>query len=403
MSPKKKFPLRAFRVPGFRASSVRCGIKKAARKKDLALILSDVPARVAGVFTRNRVKAAPVLLDKERVLKGRSRGVVVTAGNANACTGGKGYRDAEATAAFVEEALGLARGEILVCSTGVIGVPLPVDKVRFGVPALVEALDYGGFKGAAEAITTTDAFPKSAVARAKIGGKTVTIGGIAKGAGMVCPDMATMLAFFVTDANITTGALKKALRQACDLSFNSIMVDNDTSTNDTVLVFANALSGCKEIKPRGAAFDAFSELLGRVALELAHLIVRDGEGATRFVEIVVSGARSEKEARRAARTIAGSFLVKTALFGGDPNWGRILAALGRSGVRIKESSVDVSLNGVPVVAEGLDTGAEKQAARAMDKKEVTIAVDLNMGGASYRFWTTDLTYAYVRINSMYRT
>ena len=402
MPSRKKAAAVTLAVPGFMASGVFCGIKKS-KKKDLALIYSEADCAVAGVFTTNRVKAAPVILDMKRIRSGASRGVVINSGNANACTGEPGYRDSVAMASLVEEALGLESGDILVSSTGVIGVPLPMDRIRSGVPGLVRGLSRRGLRAASEAIMTTDAFAKAAVAHAEIGGIGVTVAGIAKGAGMVCPNMATMLAFFVTDANIRRRALKKALAEATEASFNSIMVDNDTSTNDTVLIFANGFSGGGEIGARGPGYKTFSELLTGVSIELAHMIVRDGEGATRFIEIEVKGASSGRDARKAARTVAGSYLVKTAFFGGDPNWGRIMAALGRSGIRMKERLVDITLNGVPVVAEGLDTGAEKQAARAMDKKEVTIAVDLNMGGASYRFWTTDLTYAYVRINSMYRT
>jgi glutamate N-acetyltransferase/amino-acid N-acetyltransferase len=393
---------RAFKVPGFMASGVVAGVKKAGGL-DLALILSDTPASVAGVFTTNRVKAAPVLLDMKRIRRGVARGVVVNSGNANACTGERGMRDAAAMAGHVEDALGLPGGAILVASTGVIGVPLPADKIRKAVPALVKALSPGGIASASKAIMTTDAFPKTASARSVIGGRAVMVGGVAKGAGMIRPDMATMLAFLMTDADIKGGALKRALRAAVDGSFNSIAVDNDTSTNDTVLVFANGRSGAPEIKEGTPAYRAFLGLLSGVSLRLAHLIVRDGEGATRFIEIAVRGAATEGEARKGARTVADSYLVKAAFFGGDPNWGRILAALGRSGIRMREGGVDISFNGVDVVKGGLDTGKEALAARALKAKDVSVLIRLNAGRGSAVVWTTDLTYDYVRINSAYRT
>ncbi|MBI5588506.1 MAG: bifunctional glutamate N-acetyltransferase/amino-acid acetyltransferase ArgJ [Deltaproteobacteria bacterium] len=397
-----KAPSTGLMVRGFKAAGIACGIKKNG-KKDLALILSDTMARVAAVFTENKVKAAPVILDMKRVKKGASRGVIVNSGNANACTGKDGYRVSESMAGFVEKALKLKKGDIMVSSTGVIGVPLPVVKVSAGVAPLIDSLSYDGLHDATEAIMTTDAFPKKAVRKTRIGGRSVTVAGIAKGAGMICPNMATMLAFFVTDANIGSNTLKRALKESVDASFNSIIVDNDTSTNDTAMVFANGLSGGDEIKAGTPGYAAFTRLLTGVATELAHMIVRDGEGATRFIEICVRGARSAAEAKKAARAMAESFLVKTAFFGGDPNWGRLMAAMGKSGIKMREDKVDISFNGVPVVKNGLDTGNESKAARAIKVREVTVVVDLNDGKSSGRVWTTDLSYEYVKINSAYRT
>lgn len=390
------------RVPGFRAAGAAAGIKKNG-KKDLAVIVSDSPASVAGVFTTNSVKAAPVLLDMKRIKKGLASGLIVNSGNANACTGKEGMRNAEAMAETAERALGLKKGSVLVASTGVIGVPLPIEKVEKGLPLLSRSLGYEGLGPAAEAMMTTDAFPKKTVMKAKIGGVEVTLAGIAKGAGMICPDMATMLAFFFTDARIKAPALSKALKAAVDLSFNSIIVDNDTSTNDTVLAFANGAGNGGEIREGTREFDSFIRLLTAASTELAHMIVKDGEGATRFVEIEVSGAASAADAKKAARTVAESYLCKTAFFGGDPNWGRIIAAIGRAGVRMREERTAVSFNGVQVVLKGLDTGKEKEAARAMKKKELLVLVDIGAGKASSRVWTTDLTYEYVKINSAYRT
>lgn len=398
----KKAAVPDLKVRGFKAAGIACGIKKTG-KKDLALILSETPAEVAAVFTENRVKAAPVLLDMKRVKRGTSRGVIVNSGNANACTGRDGLRVSEAMTAAVEGALGLKKGEILVASTGVIGVPLPVGKVTSGVPALVSALSADGLHEAARAIMTTDAFPKMAVKRARINGRTVTVAGVAKGAGMICPNMATMLAFFVTDANIKSKTLGRSLKESADASFNSIIVDNDTSTNDTAMIFANALSGGPEIKSGTKEYASFTGLLTAVSTELAHMIVRDGEGATRFIEICVKGAATGAEAKRAARTMAESYLVKTAFFGGDPNWGRLLAAIGKSGIKMREDKVDISFNGVPVVKNGLDTGAEKKAAKAIKARDINVTVDLNGGKHSGRVWTTDLSYEYVKINSAYRT
>ncbi|MBI5234779.1 MAG: bifunctional glutamate N-acetyltransferase/amino-acid acetyltransferase ArgJ [Deltaproteobacteria bacterium] len=389
-------------MAGFKAAGISCGIKKTGRK-DLAIILSDSPASVAGVFTTNRVKAAPVLIDMELVRSGKSSGVLVNSGNANACTGRKGYKDALQSVRATEDCLGLPKGCLLVASTGVIGVPMPIEKVCAGLPRLVEGLRPGGLHDASEAIMTTDAFAKRAFGRAKIAGKTITIAGIAKGAGMICPNMATMLAFFMTDANIKPVTLKKALLSAVDSSFNSIIVDNDTSTNDTALIFANGAAKGAEIKAASRDFKAFAALLTEVSLELSHKIVKDGEGATRFIEIDVRGASTPVEARQAARTIASSFLVKTAFFGGDPNWGRIMAALGYSGVRMDEKSVSIFFNNVCVARRGLDTGAEVLAAKAIKSKTVNVRVELKAGGHDAKVWTTDLSYDYVKINSAYRT
>lgn len=390
------------KVPGFRAGGVACGIKKNG-KKDLAIIVSDPPAETAGLFTTNKVKAAPVLLDMKRIKKGVSSGIIVNSGNANACTGKGGYEVSETMATLAEKALGLRKGSMLVASTGVIGVPLPVGKVENGVGPLVSSLSADGLHDATEAIMTTDAFPKKAALKVRIGGVQVRLAGIAKGAGMICPNMATMLAFFVTDANIKSKTLGRALKEAVDGSFNSIIVDNDTSTNDTVLAFANGLSKGPEIKHGTKEYGSFVNALTRISTELAHLIVKDGEGATRFVEIDIKGAASSTEAKKAARTIAESFLAKTAFFGGDPNWGRVMAAIGRSGIRMDEARTDISFNGVPVVKAGLDTGREKQAAKAMKAKELKVVVDLKTGKGFARVWTSDLTYEYVKINSAYRT
>lgn len=390
------------RVTGFRAAGVASGIKKNGRK-DLAIIVSDKPAQVAGLFTTNSVKAAPVVLDMKRVKKGTSSGLIINSGNANACTGADGMKKALAMTALAEEALGLKQGSMLVCSTGVIGVPLPVEKVSSGLPHAVRSLGYDGLPSAGEAMMTTDAFQKAGERKAVIGGREVVIAGLCKGAGMICPNMATMLAFFMTDANIKAPLLKQALKSAINASFNSIIVDNDTSTNDTVLVFANGMSNAAEIKAGTREFKQFTELLTSLSIELAQMIVKDGEGATRLVEIEVKGAPSVADARKAARTVAESFLCKTAFFGGDPNWGRVMAAIGRSGIKMKEERVSIEFNGIKVVEKGLDTGKEKEAARAMKQSTLMVSVDLKSGKSASTIWTSDLTYEYVKINSAYRT
>ncbi len=389
-------------VPGFRAAGAACGLKKSGAL-DLALVISDTKAEVAGVFTKNKVKAAPVLLDIKRVKKGVSRGVIVNSGNANVSAGRAGVLSALRMAAAVEKGLGLRSGEILVASTGVIGVMPAIEKIEAGAQGLISGLSSDGLTDAARAIMTTDAFQKTAAVKARIGGKTITVAGIAKGAGMICPDMATMLCFIMTDADIKHPALKRALKEAVDFSFNSIAVDNDTSTNDTVLIFANGASKGREIKSGTADFKAFCKMLNEVALKLAHLIVKDGEGATKFIEINIKGAATISDAKKAAKTLAASMLVKTAFFGADPNWGRIIAALGRAGIRMKEEKVDITFNNVLVACRGMDTGREKEAAKVMKEKEVNMTVNLGVGKAAWRFWTTDLTYEYVKINSAYRT
>ena len=389
-------------VPGFTASGISCGIKRTSAP-DLALILSETDAQVAGVFTTSSVKAAPVLIDIGRIKKGTSRGVIVNSGNANACIGKLGLKTARVMVSRVEAVLGLKSGDMLVSSTGVIGVPLAIDKILGAVPRLVRSLRPDGLEEAARAMMTTDAFEKTASAKARIGGKLITLAGVAKGAGMICPNMATMLAYILTDANIKHGTLSRALKPVVDSTFNSIVVDNDTSTNDTVLAFANGLSGAREIKPGTKDFTAFAKLLESVCMKLAWMIVADGEGATKVVEINVKGASSMAAARKGARTAAESILVKTAFFGSDPNWGRIVAALGKSGIKVVEEKVDITMNGVKVLKRGCGTGNERRAARAIKAAAVVVTVELNLGKGSARLWTSDLTYDYVKINSAYRT
>lgn len=387
---------------GFRAAAVGCGIKEG--RTDLALLVADEACAAAAVFTTNRAQAAPVAVSREHLAGGRARAVVVNAGCANAATGEAGLADARETAALVARALGCDAVEVVVASTGVIGVPLPMDKLRAGVPAAAAALAREGGGDAARAIMTTDTRPKQALAEVVIGGVPVRIGGMAKGAGMIAPRMATMLAFFTTDAAVEPALLQEALRHAVGASLNRITVDGDTSTNDMAVVLASGAAGAPPIRAHGADFEAFRDGLTAAARTLAEMIVRDGEGATRFAEVRVEGARTEDDADRVARAIAESPLVKTALHGGDPNWGRILAAAGRSGVDLDAGRVDVHLGDVWVCAGGAArTYDEAVAHAAVTADPVLIRVNLNAGDAVGWMWTCDISRAYVDINAHYRS
>jgi glutamate N-acetyltransferase/amino-acid N-acetyltransferase len=391
-------------VRGFKFASRSAGIKKSG-KPDMALIYSEVPARCAGVFTRNKVAAAPVVVTSPRIRKGLCQAIVANSGNANACTGEQGLKDAlrcgEATAA----ALGIPEEQVAVSSTGVIGVPLPMEKLERHIPLLAGQLDAGQAAAAAEAIMTTDAFAKVSSATGRAGDAEYTVLGLAKGAGMIHPDMATMLAFILTDARVEPAFLDSALRQAVDLSFNSITVDGDTSTNDMVLLLANGQAGNDEIRPGSPEADAFSERLNGVLLDLAKMIVRDGEGATKVAEIRVRGAADDADARLAARSIATSSLVKTAFFGEDANWGRIIAAAGYSGAAVDAERVEILFGEIPVVQNGIGTGKdlEEKATAVLKNTDFTVTVDLHLGSGKATYYTSDLTYDYVKINADYRT
>jgi glutamate N-acetyltransferase / amino-acid N-acetyltransferase len=385
---------------GFRAAGIHCGIKR--EKADLALLVSEVPASAAGVFTTNKVKAAPVRYTQRAIAGGRAQAIVVNSGNANACTGDPGLADAAEMAKLAGNALTIDADLVLVASTGVIGVPLPMDAIRSGIPRTARELSSDG-TAAANAILTTDNFPKTAAARLEIDGVEVTIGGMAKGAGMIHPNLATTLCFLTTDASVPPAVLRGALKRAVSESFNAITVDGDTSTNDTVLLLANGLAGGPSIT-NGESLTRFTEGLTLVAGELARMVVRDGEGATKLVEIAVEGAASDLEARQAAMTVASSLLVKTALHGGDPNWGRILAALGRSGVEMNEATTDVSFGDLSVVRGGLGVpGIASAAAAVLQEKEITVRIRLKVGDGHARVWTSDLSEEYVRINGSYTT
>ena len=391
---------KSFFVPGFKAGGIACGVKKG-RTRDLALIVSETPASVAGVFTQNRVKAAPLLLSMERIGGERCDAVIINSGNANACTGRRGMRDAKRMAESAAKALRCDPAHVLVASTGVIGEPLPVERITDGTPRLAARVRPTGWREAAEAIMTTDTFPKLACKEGKVGGVPVRLLGVAKGSGMIAPDMATMLAFIVTDAAIGSRPLQSVLHRAVQHTFNRITVDGETSTNDMVLLLANGAAGAMKVDD--AALRAFAVMVEGLCEELASLIVRDGEGATKVVTIRVKGAKTEKDAEKAGKRIANSLLVKTAFFGEDVNWGRIMSALGSAGVEMDPERVALSLDGVPLVRAGKATGKESEAARVIKRDEMKLTVDLKAGKGEATVQTTDLTYDYVKINASYRS
>lgn len=395
-------PAGTVRVPGFRGAGTACGIKKAG-KADLALVVSDFPCVSDVVFTRNRMCAAPVSWGKS--LRGRSalRGVIVNSGNANACTGKEGLAAVRTTSDAACAALELSRNSLLVSSTGVIGVPLPVSLIAGALPRLCASLSAGGIARAGDAILTTDAYPKRGTRRIAVHRGSVTLAGIAKGAGMIAPDMGTMLAYIFTDATLRPADLRRAFRGAVDRTFNRIVVDGDTSTNDTAAIFANGACGFPPLA--GKDLRAFSEALRSLLLDLALLVVRDGEGATRVVRVAVTGAASDRDAERAARAVATSPLVKTAVFGADPNWGRVVAAVGRAGVRIDPEKVELTFAGEKVLRQGMkiDRAAERRAAPKIRKEAYGIEVDLGLGKGSHFLYFSDLTHDYIRINAGYRT
>lgn len=388
---------------GFLAGGLFAGIRKA--KKDVALIFSPTPALAAAVFTTNRTQAAPVLVDKEQLRKSsHCRAIAINSGNANACTGERGLTDAWEMVDTTARALGIPREEVLISSTGVIGQYLPMDKILPGIETLAKQLTATGSHDAAEAIMTTDTHAKEAAVRFSVDGASVTVGAIAKGSGMIAPNMATMLAFVTTDAVIELPALQQALRAATRVSFNRISVDGDMSTNDMLGILANGLAGNPVITTGSASFKAFQHALTFVLVRLAKMIARDGEGATKLVEVHVTGAATEDAAEQAARAVANSNLVKTAIHGADANWGRIIAAVGYSGIEFSPDLVEIGFNTVPVLRKNYEIVLNEEKAKAeLLKENVTIMINLNQGTAHARFWTCDLTKDYVHINASYRS
>jgi len=397
---------------GFKAAGVHCGIKK--NRPDLALIYSEVPAVAYGMFTTNKVKAAPVHLSIRKIRKGRAQAIVANSGNANACTGQRGMKDAQRMAGLAAQLLGIEEEKVLVASTGIIGKPLPMPKIEEGIKQATQALSVQGGRRAAEAILTTDRALKEIAVETDIprrGKGKVRIAGMAKGSGMISPNLATMLCFITTDACITEDALKEATRSAVDKSFNQISVDGDMSTNDSVFILANGLAGNKRIKTwrkkkkirvEDENFHYFCQALDHICISLAKMIVRDGEGATKLVEVEVNGAPFQKDARRIGRAVATSPLVKAAIAGSSPNWGRVIAALGAAHTKINPHKVDVYFDGFPVVKAGEGIGAEEEKLReVLSKDEVKISIHLNQGECKATFWGCDLTEKYVKINKRY--
>ncbi len=389
-------------VSGFMFSGIAAGIKKSG-DYDLALIVSDRPAITAGVFTKNSVKAAPVRLAMERISSGRGQAIVINSGNANACTGKQGMRDAAKVKEKAAKALGLSPEVVYVSSTGVIGKRLPAEKIVKALPELVMKLRPSGLSDASQAIMTTDRYLKTASRQIQIGSRTGTIAAMAKGAGMICPDMATMLCFIMTDISLTRAALNHALKEAVARSFNMISVDNDMSTNDTVMAMANSSLRNKPLTRNSPDYKKFKDTLFNISYELARMIVKDGEGATKCVEITVNGARTESDARLTARSVAGSLLVKTAMYGKDPNWGRIMAAIGYSGAALAEEDINIIINKVTVVRNGLGTGKEELLHKALSDDDIFITIDLGRGNKSAKALTCDLTEEYININAHYGT
>ncbi len=388
---------------GFVAGATYAGIKTYAEDKlDLGLLMSQYPCSVAAVFTTNKLKSASVILCHERVSKGRVRALVVNSGIANTCVGQQGYKDAQETTALAAKHLDLDPDEVAICSTGVIGVELPMALIRAGIPK-IELSPRGGHD-LARAILTTDTRPKEAAVSFRQGSRTVNIGGIVKGAGMIHPNMATMLSFITTDAEMEQGLLQRALKEAVDQSFNMVSVDGDTSPNDTVLLLANGAAGAGPIMASTPEYAKFLEALTALTVHLAKEIARDGEGAHRLLEVVVEGAVTLEEARMAARTIVSSNLVKAAVHGADPNWGRVVTALGRSGAEMDADRIDLYINDVCILYQGTPIPFHKDAVVAiMRGPQVSFRVCLNLGQARATAWGCDLSEDYVTINSAYTT
>lgn len=390
---------------GFMASGVAADINgKGNSKKDVALIFSEVPAISAGVFTLNIVKAAPILVTQEVLKNETLQAVVINSRNANACTGEQGMTDAKEMCLLTAHALGIEKEKVAVSSTGLIGVPLPMERIEKGIAAAVTALSDEGGSDAADAILTTDTYPKQIAIQIELGDSVITIGGIAKGSGMVHPNMATILGFITTDAKISRNALQAALKRGNEKSFNMISVDGDTSTNDMLLIMANGLKDNPEIHSGTPEFEEFSLALEYVLVFLAKEIARDGEGATKLLEVQIIGAASEEDAKSAARTVSSSMLVKAAMFGCDANWGRILCALGYSGAHFDPSKINLYIGDIQVMEKGTPLMFDEEAVlKVLSLNEVVIVGDLQSGNATATSWGCDLSYEYVKINGAYRT
>jgi len=392
---------------GFKAAGIHCGIRVGKTKKDLALIVSDLPASAAAVYTKNLIKGAPIYVTRENLKNGEARAVIVNSGNANTCTS-NGLRNAAEMCGIAAKALSISLNDVIVASTGVIGQPLDVSPIRDGIGDLVNELSESGSSSAAEAIMTTDTFAKEVSVSVDINvGKTIKIGGIAKGSGMINPDMATMLAFLTTDADVDPIFLSELLKSAADVSFNRVSVDGDTSTNDMLSIMANGASGV-EIFPQTEECEKFTDALNAVCVALAKMLAKDGEGATKLIECNVCGAPSDESAEKVADSVLNSALVKTAMFGNDANWGRIMCAIGYSGAELDVELIDVALKSAAGNISVCKNGAgvefcEEKALEILKCDEISIDIALNQGEYSAAAWGCDLSYDYVKINGDYRT
>lgn len=387
---------------GFLFSAVEANIKKPGRK-DLALIYSDTEANVAGVFTTNRIKAAPVLLNMKRIKSNRGQAIIVNSGNANACTGKKGREDAIEITNLAAKYLKIKPSLVYASSTGVIGTPMPMERIRPKIFELVNGLGSATIEDVAEAIMTTDTFPKVVKKTLKIKDTRGVIAGICKGAGMICPKMATMLCFIVTDLDIEKNVLNNGLHLAVENSFNKITVDGDMSTNDMVMIIANGRARNEPVDENSRYVSVFKDVISELTYELSRLIVKDAEGATKVIEVEVKNAKSKKDAEIAAFAVANSNLVKTAIYGNDSNWGRIMSALGYSGANIIESKIDIYMGNILIVKNGMGTGKDRLASEYLKNKEIKIIIDLHQGNYSTTILTCDLTEQYIKINASYRT
>jgi glutamate N-acetyltransferase/amino-acid N-acetyltransferase len=385
---------------GFRAAAVRCGIKEGVPEKhDLGLIISDYPAVAAATFTSNKIKAAPVRVSAAHLRAADTRAIIANSGNANACTGSTGIQHAKKMAQAVARQLGFKERQVLVCSTGRIGRHLPIEKIEGAMPELIAGLSGNGSEDAAKAIMTSDTFHKEIAVELPLNGKSVRIGGIAKGAGMINPDMATMLCFITTDALISKRDLQKITSDSVEQSFNCITIDGDMSTNDTAICLANGQAGAAAIEQDMEEYGRFSDGLNFVTRQLARMIVEDGEGVTKFVEVHVKGASTYQDAKKAAQAVANSILVKCAWFGEDPNWGRVIDAVGYSSAKVREEMIDIFFDGAIAVQHGMASSTPQETlTEVLRNKKFTVTIDLHLGSAEYKVFTTDLTPEYVKFN-----
>jgi glutamate N-acetyltransferase/amino-acid N-acetyltransferase len=399
--PFKKIEGGVTAAKGFRAAAISCGIKNPKIERlDLALIVSDAPTVTDGLFTTNQVKAAPVRLCVQHLKESDIRAIIANSGNANACTGIRGIQDAKAMARATSEALGVRQRQILVGSTGIIGMPMPIERITPRIQELSEKLTAKGSDAASRAIMTSDTKPKTYAIEVPCAGGSFRVGGIAKGAGMICPNMATMLCFITTDAKVGKAEMNKAVRYATDLSFNRITIDGDTSTNDTVIVMSNGMSGMAAIRKGSEEAELFRAALHKVMLELAKMIVSDGERVTKFVEIRVRNARTQNDARKVAETVAKSTLMKCSWHGSDPNWGRVIHAVGYSGARIREELIDIYFGGLIACQGGLVSKTPvTELEKIVKQPKFAVTIDLNLGSANYDVYTTDLSEEYVDFNA----